>query len=84
MNQKPTKENPEIKISKIYSRTGQKLQKENSVFTGTFCFRSAFFERKFKQKKYIYIYIKIAEDLWRGSKQTLRLDWNQQLLKLTV
>ncbi len=83
MNQKQMKENPEIKISKIYSRTSQKLQKENSVITGTFCFRSAFFERRFKQKK-IKKYIKIAEDLWRGSKQTLRLDWNQQLLKLTV
>ncbi len=52
MNQKQMKENPEIKISKIYSRTGQKLQKENSVFTGTF----SFFEWKFKQKKDKQIY----------------------------
>ncbi len=66
MNQKQMEENPEIKISKIYSRTGQKLQKENSMFTGTFCFRSAFFERKFKPNFflniYIYIYIKIGEE----------------------
>lgn len=51
MNQKQMKENPEIKISKIYSRTGQKLQKENSVFTGTFCFRSAFFFNESLRKK---------------------------------